>query len=36
MLIYDYRLKQGYKDIKIFSLLAEFHISYADMHIVIQ
>lgn len=33
MLIYDYWLKQGYKDIRIFSLLAEYHIFYADVHI---
>lgn len=34
--MYDYWLKQGYKDNTIFSLLAEFHISYADMHTGIQ
>lgn len=30
--MYDYLLKQGYKDNMISSLLAEFHVSYADRH----
>lgn len=37
MLIYDYWLKQGYKNnVMTFSFAAEFYISYADMHTGIQ
>lgn len=37
MLIYNYWLKQVYKDnVMTFSFAAEFHISYVDMHAGIQ
>lgn len=37
MLIHDYWLKQGSNDnVMIFSFVAEFHISYADMYTGIQ